>query len=246
MANVQQTIVGGHIVWIDSEAHARRWLDAVGPDVIKALIDFVDEPVDLASGEYDPRWLITRVETGAGSSTFGPTDGQGGIGRINTDNAENDGINAQLRNESWKLTSGSRLYFGCRIKMDEATQNDWFIGLAITDNDILGGCTDRIGFECLDGSTSVTALVEKDSSETQVTGVLTQDAGQWHFLEFFFDGPNDRVYFYVDGEETTRLASFAQIPDDEDLRLSFQGLAGSAAARTFDTDFFRVIQIGRT
>lgn len=244
MTEVVLTRVNGSQVFIDREAHENRWADAFGPDVVKALLDFVDEPVD-SSGDYEPRWTITRVETGSGESTFGPTDGHGGIGRITTDDAENDGVNAQFRAESFKLTSAAYLYFGVRMKISEATQSDYFVGLAITDTDILGGVTDRIGFEKLDGSTSVTALVEKDSTETQVTAVLTQDAAEWHTLEFYFVGPNRRVYFYVDGEETTRLASFANIPDDEDLRISVQGLAGSAAARTFDIDWIRCIEIGR-
>ena len=245
MSNAYWQSQYGHQILLDGDAHARRWLDVFGPDVFKVLEDFVGTPVNTSSGEYDELWTITRVEAGTSESTFGPADGQGGLGVITTDDSENDGINAQRRGEAFKLTSAARVYFGIRFKVSEATQSDYFVGLAITDTDILGGVTDRVGFEKLDGSTSVTALLEKDSTETQVTAVMTQDADTYHTLEFFWDGAANRVYFYVDVEETTRAASFANVPNDEDLRLSLQFLAGSSGAKTLTVDWVRVLQIGR-
>lgn len=244
MSNAYWQSQYGAQILLDGDAHARRWIDAFGPDVFKYVTDFVDEPVDAASGEYDPGWTITRVETGGSESTFGPSDGQGGLGLLTTDAAENDGINAQRRGESFKLTTTARIYFGLRFKVSDATQSDYFVGLAITDTDILGGVTDRVGFEKLDGSTSVTALVEKDSTESQVTAVMTQDS-VYHIIEFFFSGPDNRVYFYVDNEETERLTSFANLPNDEDLRISLQILAGEAVSKTMTIDWLRCIEIGR-
>lgn len=248
MANVVQERYAGNFVFKDIHAnvgHRLRLVDAIGPDVVKYISDFVAEPVDLTSGEYDPRWTITRVEAGAGESTFGPLDGSGGIGRITTDANDNDGINAQLRGESFKLAAGNIVYFGAKVRMSEATQSDFFLGLAITDTDILGGVTDSIGFDKVDGATAVKAFVNKNTTRTEVTPVLTQDADTWHILEFYFDGPRGTVKFFVDGVETTRLASWANIPNDEELRVTFQGLSGSAGAKTFDLDWIRCIQIGR-
>lgn len=246
MANTYFQSQYGHQILLDGDGHARRWLDAFGPDVFKLIEDFVGAPVNATSGEYDELWTITRVEAGAGESTFGPGDGQGGLGVITTDANENDGINAQRRGEAFKLTTAARLYFGIRFKVSDATQSDYFVGLAITDTDILGGCTDHIGFDKVDGTTDVEAFVNKDSARTEVaSAVMTQDADTYHTLEFFWDGPSNRVYFYVDNEETTRLTSFANTPNDEDLRVSLHFLAGAAAVKTMTIDWLRCIQIGR-
>src|SRR3990167_4401864 len=150
-----------------------RLVDAVGADVIKSLNDFL--PGVHSSGEMDLDWAVTRVETGGGESTFAIIDGAGGIARITTDAFENDGINAQAIGEAFKLASGNVLYFGARAKISEATELDFFLGLAITDTDILGGVTDRIGFEKLDGVTTVKAMLEKDSAETLSGTLATAD-----------------------------------------------------------------------
>ena len=240
MANTYWQAQYGQQVLVDADAHPRRWLDAVGPDVFKILCDFTDEPS--AAGVYTPRWTLTTT----GSSTFGPTDGQGGLGLLTTGATENDGVNAQFLGESFKLTSAARLYFGIRCKLSDATQSDYFLGLAITDTDVLTACTDSIGFDKVDGTTNVEAFVNKNTTRTEVaSAVMTQDADTYHILEFCWDGPANRVYFYVDQEETTRLTSFANVPNDEDLRLTLQFLTGEAAAKTFSVDWLRVLQIGR-
>ena len=219
----------------------RRLVDAVGADVIKYLNDFL--PGVHSSGEMDLDWAVTRVETGGGESTFAIIDGAGGIARITTDAFENDGINAQAIGEAFKLASGNVLYFGARAKISEATELDFFLGLAITDTDILGGVTDRIGFEKLDGATAVKAMLEKDSTETLTASLLTADTS-YHILEFCLDA-DGTVEFFVDGVSAAAPAT-TNLPNDEELRVSLHFLAGSAAARTMDVDWIRCIQIGGT
>lgn len=244
MTNVVGQRVLGNLVYVDDGAHGLRWVDAIGPDVVKYLDDFVK--VAHVSSEMDGTWTITRVEAGGGESTIASTDESGGVLLITTDAFDNDGINAQLMGESFSLHADNKLYYGVKVKMSEATQNDFFLGLAVTDTDILGGVTDSIGFRKVDASTSVAALLEKDSTETTVTGVLTQDADAYHILEFYFDGAEDTVRFFVDGTETTAPASFANIPDNELMRLSIHYLTGAAAAETMSIDWINCIQIGRS
>ena len=234
----------GTITYLDSHAHRKRFVgDIIGPDGISLFLDFLDEPVDPSSGEYDPRWTITRVEAGSpGESTFGPTDGVGGIGRLATDINENDGVNAQLRGESFQLAAGVELYFGIRFKLGEATQSDLFLGLAITDTDILGGVTDRIGFQKLDGSTDITFALEKDSTETLTAALATAETTGYHTAEFFLDA-NGTVEVFVDGVSVAMPAA-ENLPDDEALRVSLQLLSGAAGANTLDIDWIRVNQIG--
>jgi len=229
--------------WSNTSPFQGRPSFAIGPDVVSYITDFVGVPVDPSTGELDTLYTITRVQTGSGSSVFVPIDGVGGIVRITTDDAENDGINAQLRGESFKLAAGNSLSYIVRAKIDDATQTDFFLGLAITDTDILGGVTDSIGFTKVDGSTALNAIVNKNSTATSVS-VATADTS-YHIYEFHFVGSESRVYFYIDGSEVARLTSNANVPDDEELRPSIHFLTGEAVAKNMDLDYLRVIQVGR-
>jgi hypothetical protein len=234
--DVKGKTVQGNLVYTDT--HDKRILDAIGPDVTRYLNEFTNGPGTDAT--FDDDWTVTRVEAGAGESTIARTDGVGGVALITTDAAENDGINMQAIGEAFKLASGNVVYCGFRIKASATTQNDFFVGLAITDTDILGGVTDRIGFEKLDGVTDVKAMLEKDSTETLTASLATLDTS-YHTYEFYFDGTN--VEFFIDGVSKATPA-VTNLPNDEELRVSIHALAGEAVAKTFDVDFAKCLQIG--
>lgn len=239
MPNVHSRYVNGKFAFW--ETHRKRIIDAIGSDVVKYIDDFVYVPVDDTTG--DPTaWTTTVVEAGASDTTVTSANVSGGALLITTDANENDGANLQLNGESFKLVSGVPLYFGARVKMSDATQSDLFIGLAITDTDILGGVTDRIGFEKLDGSTDLKFMLEKDSTETLSAALATVANNTNLFLEFFYDGSGIEVF--VDGVSVATPA-VTNLPDDEELRVSLQFLAGSAGAKTCTVDFIRCIQFGR-
>ncbi len=237
MANIHSRHIRGNLAFYD--AHRKRLIDAIGPDVIKYINDFCSGGPG-ADAAFDDDWTVTRVEAGAGESTMAIVDGVGGILQISTDAAENDGINAQVLGEAFKLASGVDVYFGARMKASVSTQNDFFLGLAITDTDILGGVTDRVGFEKLDGVTDVKAMLEKDSAET-LSGALAALDANFHTYEFYFNG--SKVEFFLDGVSVYTPA-VTNLPNDEELRVSLHCLTGEAVAKTFDFDWIRCIQIG--
>src|SRR5688500_596965 len=170
-ATLHSRYIKGNLVYYQS--HRKRLVDALGIDVVKYIDDFTGGQGTDAT--FDDQWTVTRVEAGlGGESTMTRIDGVGGFARILTDNAENDGINAQLIGEAWELTTDQELYFGAfGVTINDVTQTDLFLGLAITDTDILGGVTDRIGFQSVDGSTELKFLLEKDSTETLSAAVHT-------------------------------------------------------------------------
>src|SRR3990167_570324 len=205
MANTHTSRTLGAVVMWDT--HRKRLIEAFGANVVKDIIDFNGgEPHN--AGELDLTWTVTRVEAGAGESTFAVIDGVGGIGRITTDAAENDGINAQRIGEAYELTA----------------DQDLFLGLAITDTDILGGVTDRIGFEKLDGAADLTFMVEKNSTETLSASLYTVVAATAFDAEFYWDGPNNTLEVFVNGVSVATPA-LTNLPNDEALRLSLQFLA---------------------
>lgn len=217
----------------------QTWFDAFGPNVVKFSDDFVNTPFDGA--DAPAAYTTTLVEAGAGETTVALKAGaDGGTLLITTDAADNDGANIQLKGEAFQPSGSHPIYFGCRFKMSEATQSDFFIGLAITDTDLLGGVTDAIFFTKVDGSTTMSFNVEKNSSKTTVNYGTAFAADTWYKLEFYFDGTN--LDWYVNDVAQTRPA-VTNLPDDEYLTPSIHVLTGSAASITAEVDWIRCIQI---
>lgn len=234
-----QYVKGNLVYW---QTHRKRWVDALGADVVKYIDDFVHGPgTDTA---FDNYWTVTRVEAGAGESTVTRTDAVGGALLITTDAAENDGVNMQQVGESFELTADQEFYFGAfGVQVSDATQSDLFLGLAVTDTDILGGVTDGIGFRKVDGSTTLSYVVEKDSTETTGTAATLANATPVD-LEFHWSGASSTLEFFVNGTSLGAVAT-TNLPNDEFLRTSIHFLAGEAVAKTFTLDKLVIIQIGR-
>jgi hypothetical protein len=240
MADLHSRWLHGNLLYYDTYLH--RIVGAQGLDVYHATLG--DKPIPLDDTTGDPTiGTMTVVETGTGTSTLTAANQSGGGFLITTDDADNDGVNFQLHGESFKLASTvSCIYFGAfGVTINEVTQSDLFIGLSITDTDILGGATDSIGFRCVDASASLTYLLEKDSTETSAAAATIVDATAFD-AEFFFDGT--QVEFFYNGASVVK--SSTNMPDDEEMRLSIHflnGLANSPA--TCQVERLTAIQVGR-
>lgn len=227
----------------------RDLIEAWGTGVVKAVLDFNDEPMPTGATpgggwpEFDSRFTISRI----GDSTFGPLAGEaGGVAKALTGANNGDGINAQFGTDAFKLTGSNYLHYSVRYRLDDDTASDFFLGLALPESDILGApATDLLGFRKAAGSTDVDIVARQGAEEVSVAGVMTQDVGIEHYLQLFWDGPNYRVYFYVDGEETTRLSSFANVPFGVTMHLSIAHHTGENVAHYLVSDGMRVIQLGR-
>ena len=128
------------------------------------------------------------------------------------------------------------------LQINDVTQTDFFAGLAVTDTDILGGVTDRIGFESLDGSTDLKFMLEKDSTETLSSSIHTLVDATAIDLEFYWDGSGIEVF---KNGASILTPAVTNLPNDVGLRLTLQFLSGETANDTFQLDRIRVIQIGR-
>jgi len=236
MANLHSKRIKGNLVYYDNTG--QRWIDAIGPDVTKYILNTAYLPVDDTTG--DPTgFTMTVVEAGAGGdSTVALSDN---TLLITTDNAENDGVNLQLKGEAFDFASGNYVYFGINFQVNDADQTDFLVGLCITDTTLLGGMTDGVYFESLDESTDINFVLEKDSTETTSASAVGTLADATNVtLEFLFDGTN--VDAYVNGTLQTRLAT-TNLPDNEQLTPSIHFLTGEATANTMAVNWWRVIQI---
>ena len=227
---------GALVFW---DTHRKRILDAIGANVVKQDLG----NALIASADTLAGFTTTLVEAGGGETTVTKATVSGGGVLVTTDANDNDGANLQGLGEPFALAAGTIVYFRCLLQGSEATQADFFAGLAITDTDVLGGVTDAVYFEKLDAATGISFVVEKDSTETTVSSVGTFAAATEFDLEFYWDGST--LEAFINGVSVATPA-LTNLPDDEELTLTFHGLTGAAAIETFTLHKCYAIQIGRT
>lgn len=237
MGDLHSDYRGGNLVYWDT--HRKRIIHALGADAYGFSDDFVGGGASAADTLLG--WTTTLVEAGASESTVAYTDVSGGALLITTDANEDDGVTLQRTGEAFGFAATQRMtYFGCRLKASEATQSDFLVGLCITDTTPLGGMTDGVYFEKLDGGTGISFTAEKDSTETQADSLATF-AAAFVILEFYWDGTG--IEAFIDGVSVQRHTT--NIPDDELLTPTIQFLAGAATAKTMTVDWVRAWSIGR-
>ena len=229
----------GHLLYWDT--HRKRIVDAIGPNVVK----YVLRPEALGPAGTDPvGFTTTVVEAGAGGDTdFNQSDTEGIVGRITTDNADNDGGSYQLLGEDFVFDADHEIYCALQCTINDVDQTDLLFGLCITDTALLAAMTDGVYFRSVDGSTDIDIFAEKNSTETAGGSVGTLVDATAIYLEFYWDG--NGLEAFINGSSIYNAVP-ANIPDDEALRLSIEFLTGEAIANTLDVARLDVIQIGRS
>ena len=186
-------------------------------------------------------WVITTTEGGSGNASEALGDGDGGLLVVTNDDADNDSDEFQWAGgsggviESFKYEAAKGLYFKTRFKVNDATQSDFAIGLAITDTTFIDGTTDGIFFRKADGATSIELVIEKDSTETTVScGDAADDT--FMTLGFYYD-PRIRKFSVYKDNVKVGTAVNTNAPDDEELAVSFAIQNGAAAAKIMTLDY---------
>lgn len=229
----------GHLIYWDT--HRKRVVGVQGPDVISYEL----KPEHLNATTVDPSGFTTTVvEVGAGTTEFDVSDAEGYIGRITCAANENDGGSYQLLGENIVFDGDHSSYFGLRFAINDADQTDFLFGACITDTALLGGLSDGMYFESLDGGASVSFTAEKDSNETQSDSLGTITDATDMTVEFYWDGT--KVEAFIDGAQVVAPTTPANLPDNEALRLSLEFLTGEATANTMDVAWMRFYQWGRS
>lgn len=237
MANLHGKRVFGNQVFYDSTN--QRWVDAIGAGVTKFELNTAYMATDDTTGYLDG-FTHTAVEAGAGTSTAVLADN---ALLFTTAGNDDDGVNLQAVGEAFKMDATTkRIYFGINLTPSEVTQCDLIAGLCITNTTLIGGMTDGVYFITADGSAALSLAIEKDSTATTTSLATIADATNYT-LEFMFDGTY--IDSWVNGVLQTRSA-VTNLPNDEFLTPSIAVLNGSAAAKTVNVNWWRVIQIDGT
>lgn len=219
-----------------------------------AFADMTKSPHDWVRWENDfhfylaTDWVIT--ETGSGTRAVGQI--KDGVFVVTNAAADNDVNSLQLRSiasgavaEHWKFVSGKKLRFAARFKISDATQSDFVIGLHITATaPVATPPTDGIFFRKDDGDRLIDFCVRKNDTASTATGELGRSGymtdDTYTCLEFIYDG-GSMITAYQDGVPFGSCP-LTNVPDDEELAVSFAHQNGTDAAKVLSMDYIGVWQ----
>ena len=222
------------------DRYAERWLDAVGIDVVKWELERTGIPRD-DTLLVPTTFLNTEVNVGSVANVAS----LGGGLAITTDTAEYDGHSLQLPSGAFQISSGSQLYFGARVKTDNATKGDFLFGLVEKDTTPLATSVghalsvtdDGLFFYKLNDETGMTFVNELGGVEGAVASGVTHDA-DYHIYELYYDGTT--LYVRIDNSLITSIATGLA---DQVLTPTFEARAGDDGAEILTVQWARAIQI---
>ena len=148
---------------------------------------------------------------------------------------DNDLDFLQLKGEGFKLSTSKKAYFSARFKVSDVDQSDFVMGLGITDTTPLD-TTDGVFFISADGDAGLDFLVEKDNSATTTEDVATMADDTFITVTWFIDPDASKVFYSVNNAAPVGVVN-TNLPDDEELTVSFGIQNGEAAAKTMTIDY---------
>jgi hypothetical protein len=157
------------------------------------------------------------------SGTVVITDAQpGGVITMNPGTGALDFISLQLNGESFAVRNNKKMWFNCRIALDDADDAMWCIGLSRTDvtgttkgpilDSIIAAEGDFIGFGNVVGTTAdIYYIIEDDTSQTKTDSTYDLSDSTFVELGFFLNG-RSYIEMYVNGNRVVKTAT--NIPDN--------------------------------
>lgn len=191
---------------------------------------------------YDANhWTITTVETGYGAPVISLQNIFGGVLRIVNDTSDNDSVQFQLKGEPFKLATGKPLWFEVKFRTPDPTEVDLLFGLCITDTSLIAGFTDGVVWHKDDGDKNLDFKSVKNNTVTSKAAIGELGANTWTRLAFRWDGYKTLTPF-LNGTEYSSKKIETNIPDDEELTISFAIMNGEWAMKTLDIDYIKCVQ----
>jgi hypothetical protein len=216
------------------------------PHPTKPAFVFYDDFTAYANtvgGTADMPWVDTFV--GAGSAIAALADEPFGAITLTCDAADNDAAQIQWHTENFTITAGKKTWFESRLKVSDATQSDWLVGLAVLDTTLLGstdgdGVTDGIFFSKEDGDTQIDINIQKNTTTGQLRQAnVATCTTSYMTLGFYYDGIRT-VEFYFNGAKVYTLdltATTSTYMPDTPLTVSFAIVNGEAVAKVMTIDY---------
>ena len=176
------------------------------------------------------QWTVTL----AGAGTQALTDEDGGVILLTNAAADDNSVFVQKVGESFKFVLGKKLIFAARLKVSDATQSDFVMGLQITDTTPLA-VSDGVFFQKDDGDAFLDFHVEKNGTASDATALATIVSDTYLEVAFYFNG-KDEVQYFTNGIQRGTLP-LTNLVDDEELTVSYGVQNGEAVAKTMNVDY---------
>lgn len=152
--------------------------------------------------------------------------------------------NMQLNGESFQITGENKIWYETRFAVDRAATSNWFVGLAVIDQSILAGCTDRVGFEDDDDDGSIDFIVERNNQEYTLDTGFDMSVSTMTRLGFVIDNSathTGNIMAFVN-DNVIAISSTA-IPFDEVLTPSFETqIPTGGAFGMLQIDYVKILQ----
>lgn len=180
---------------------------------------------------YDAdNWTVTEV--GVALQALDNIDG-GNLLLTNAGADDNSNF-LQKVGESFLFQVGRKLWFDCRIEVNDSIESDIVIGLQITDTTPLA-VSDGVFFIKADGANTFDLVVTKGSTSTITSAVASIESATFKRLSFFYDGI-DKITIFDDGVAVATSVT-TNLPDTETLTISFGIQNGEAAIKLMSVDY---------
>ena len=213
------------------ETHFMRDRDKIPVPYPPTWTEWFDDFMEYESGN----WVTTETDVGAGDTTQALADADDGIMVYTTAGNEDDASHQQTIAELFKFESGKELYFETRLKIGDATQSDFVIGLQVRDTTSLA-VSDGMFFQKDDGDALLDFHSMATSVDTASTGIHTVVDDTYVKLAFYYDGGTQVLVSVNDALVATVTAT----PSTTELTVSSAVQAGSAAADVLSVDYIWV------
>jgi hypothetical protein len=182
-------------------------------------------------------WTITQVEAGASDSSEAVADADDCILTLTTDANEDDNTWTQSIGEVFTFTSGKEMYFETRLKVGDATQSDFVVGLHVRDTSpIASAPADGLYFRKDDGDALLDISSRATSVGTEATGIYTVVDDTYITISWYYDGATS----VVAAVDNVVVGTITATPTTTELAVSFGVQAGSAAADVLSIDYLYV------
>lgn len=178
-------------------------------------------------------WTVTTTEAGAGDATEAIEDEDSGVLLLTNDDADDDLDFLQTVDEIFALESGKKCWFKARLKVSDAIQSDFVVGLQVRDTTPLA-VTDGVWFQKDDGDDDLDFHIAKASSQSSQSNIATIVDDTYLTVGFYFDGLTT-IHYYINDVELGTVET-SDFPTTE-LCVSFGIQNGEAVAKTMSVDF---------
>ncbi len=185
-------------------------------------------------------WVITN--TGAGTEVTQSEDGgvlllTNAAGIDDLTFLQYTGGTSATVVETFLMEAGKKAWFKTRVKISDATQSEFVVGLQITDTTPLG-VTDGIFFRKDDGDTNIDIVVQESATALSTAEAIAAATTGYVELAWYYDGVRT-LHYFTDGVERGTLTTTNVLPSTE-LTISFGIQNGEAVAKTMSVDYIFV------